>query len=145
MKVIFLDIDGVLNSAQYIRRDDVDFDNPQCQIDPDAVVRLNTITETTGASIVVSSTWRLLFPLPQLQTCLAAYKINALVFDKTGVQDKRKFEIQEWLDCHSGIESYVIIDDETIEGFHGHTVKTIFEDGLQDHHIQQAIAILGYK
>jgi hypothetical protein len=49
MKVIFLDIDGVLNSGKYIIRLDGLFDNPTHQMDPEAVVRLNRITDETGA------------------------------------------------------------------------------------------------
>lgn len=149
MKIIFLDIDGVLNSGNYIKRDDVEFDNPHFQIDPDAMVRLNRITQLTGASIVVTSTWRLTFrgsrdPLRQLQTCLTAYKIAGEVIDMTGiVSGGRRYEIQEWLDNHPGTESYLVIDDGVIEGFPGHTIKTSFDDGLQDKHIQEAIKILG--
>jgi len=56
MKVNFLDIDGMLNSGQYIKVLDGDFDVPINQMDPVAVARLNTITDATGAKIVVSST-----------------------------------------------------------------------------------------
>lgn len=150
MKVLFLDIDGVLNSRNYIKRKDVDFDNPSLQIDPDAVVRLNAITKLAGAVIVLTSTWRLAFDMPsqlaRMQECLASYNITASIIDRTGVQDSgRRYEIQEWLDMNPGVESYVILDDEIIEGFSGHTVRTFFDYGLQDEHVRQALTILDYK
>lgn len=151
MNIIFLDIDGVLNSGNYIKRLDGKFDDPQFQMDPDAVVRLNALTTLTGASIVVSSTWRLAFrhsayPLRQLRTCLASYKLTGDVIDMTGVvSGGRSYEIQEWLDTHSEVEHYVIFDDDTVEGFGSHFIKTQFMHGLQDEHVRQAVTILGYK
>lgn len=52
IKVIFLDIDGVLNDHYWN-------DESMCgQIDPDKVQRLNTILRETGAFICLSSAWR---------------------------------------------------------------------------------------
>lgn len=64
MKVIFLDIDGVLNSMDwYKRRTRVKAEtwkeyNVQ-EFDPEAVKLLKRIIDETGAKIVLSSTWRL--------------------------------------------------------------------------------------
>jgi hypothetical protein len=65
MKVIFLDIDGVLNSNDWYvyRRDNVPMDSvsaqyPFYEFDPRAIERLNRIIESTEAKIVVSSSWR---------------------------------------------------------------------------------------
>lgn len=70
MKVIFLDIDGVLNSTKSIRRNNKKYilfnammnslkrrynDNP----DRKAIRYLNKIICETGAEVVLSSTWRL--------------------------------------------------------------------------------------
>jgi hypothetical protein len=152
-KVIFLDIDGVLNSGAYIKRLDGAFDDPIHQIDPEAVVRLNRITDATGAVIVVSSTWRLAFrhsadPLRQLQGCLAAYKITAPVIgltpDKQSIRNRRGKEIQSYIDDHyNEIEKFVIIDDDSDMGrLLPHLIKTLFEDGLQDSHVETIIGIL---
>jgi hypothetical protein len=53
MKVIFLDIDGVLNRTSFVW---IDEDNP---IDPKSAELLNELLLQTGAKIVVSSSWRL--------------------------------------------------------------------------------------
>lgn len=149
MKILFLDIDGVCNSREYILKLDGLFDDPKFQMDPEAVKRINRITDVTGACIVVTSTWRLAFrhsayPLRQLRECFASYKITGGVVDMTGVRnDGRRYEIQEWLDMHTGVDAFVILDDETIEGFPGHTIKTTLDLGVQDIHVDQVIDILG--
>jgi len=157
MKIIFLDIDGVLNSANYIKNPNIDFDDPTYQIDPVAVVRLNRITDTTGAKIVVSSTWRLAFlthptPLPALQACMQSYKITGEVIGMTpekanALRNRRGKEIQKWLNDHyNEIDKFVIIDDDTDMGrIRTHQVVTKFEDGLQDYHVDRIIEILGKK
>lgn len=150
MKVIFLDIDGVMNSRRYIKRIDVDFDDPKYQMDPDAVVRLNAISDQTGALIVVTSTWRKAFTyyLDKLQDCIASYGIKAPVIGMTLdlVLDgySRKDEIVAWLADHSDADTYVVLDDEGID-LPGHLVQTKFDDGIQDHHVRMAVSILGVK
>lgn len=155
MKVIFLDIDGVLNSGAYIKRLDGDFDQPINQIDPVAVVRLNHLTDTTGAKIVVSSTWRLSFlgqcaePLKSLQGCLRTYGITGSVIDMTPnkancVRNRRGKEIQAWMDENPGVEKFIIIDDDSDMGrLRTHLILTKFEDGIQDIHVDRIIEILG--
>ena len=62
-KIIFLDIDGVLNHEKFYKEfteeghDDMKefFMN---QIDPNSVKNLNILCDETGAKIVISSTWR---------------------------------------------------------------------------------------
>jgi hypothetical protein len=148
MKIIFLDIDGVLNSGDYIRWCDGAFDDPLNQIDSSAVVKLNRITVATGAKIVVSSTWRLAFrhqpdPLRLLKNCLACYNITGEVIGMTGVEDGgRKNEIQAWLDVNPEVDKYIIIDDDVIGAHSGHVIKTSFETGLQDSDVEVAIKLL---
>ena len=155
MKILFLDIDGVLNSGNYIIRLDGLFDDPKYQIDPDAVVRLNAITDLTGCKIVVSSTWRLAFlgqmadPLRSLQGCLRSYGITGDVIDMTpdkrnAIRNRRGKEIQAWLDAHyNEVEKFVIIDDDTDMGrLKTYHVKTLFADGIQDIHVRAIVDYL---
>lgn len=65
MKFIFLDIDGVLNHREWWKQQKsmptLEVGEPPELIewiDPLTVARMNRITESTGAQIVVSSTWR---------------------------------------------------------------------------------------
>ncbi len=158
MKIIFLDIDGVLNSGKYIKQLDGEFDNPINQMDPVAVARLNTITDVTAAKIVVSSTWRKAFlhkcaePLVSLQGCMRKYGITGEVIGMTCVKDntvrnQRGKEIQVWVNDHyHEIEKFVIIDDDSDMGrLKTHRIKTLFEYGLLDEHVDRIIEILGRK
>lgn len=156
MKIIFLDIDGVLNSGKYVKRIDADFDDPKNQMDPEAVIRLNSIADQTGASIVVTSTWRkpFIYYFDKLRECIASYGITAPVVgytpDLASDGYTRTEEILYWLEGlqyrppERQVESFVVLDDETID-IVGRQVKTDFEDGLQDHHVRQAVSILGPK
>jgi hypothetical protein len=153
MKVIFLDIDGVLNSGKYIKALDGAFDDPKNQMDPEAIKLINRLTDSTGAKLVVSSTWRLAFiksadPVGQLAICMRSYGLTGEVIDMTNqcAGSSRGVEIQGWLDnkyTQLGIDKFVIIDDDSdIDHLRKYLVKTKFEFGLQEEHINQAIDML---
>lgn len=157
-KVIFLDIDGVLNSGKYIVALDGGFDEPINQMDPLAVARLNRVTDATGAKIVVSSTWRLFFdrkcadPLLSLQGCLKMYGVTGDVIGMTPykpncVRNQRGKEIEGYVnENYSSIEKFVVIDDDVDTGkMRKYQVKTVFEDGLTDELADKIISILGKK
>ena len=55
MKVIFLDIDGVLNSQMLIEK------NENEKIDINAVKLLKSLVDQSGALVVMSSGWKLWF------------------------------------------------------------------------------------
>ena len=54
MKVIFLDVDGVLNSQQLFEKCE---DDQLISVDEDNIKNLKTIVDATGAKIVLSSSW----------------------------------------------------------------------------------------
>ena len=154
MKVIFLDIDGVLNSQDYMVRQYMMGVLPDDKIDPDAVARLNQITDATGAVIVISSTWRLHFLWRKnsegLKVLLKEEGITGTILDVTPDHQKyrgRGGEIQDWMDhCGQPIESFVILDDsDDMDHLIVRLIRTNFRDGLQDVHVKQAIHMLGKK
>lgn len=59
-KIIFLDFDGVLNTARWHSQanEDEQKDEYGDSFDPEAVTNLAKIIEETGADIVVSSSWK---------------------------------------------------------------------------------------
>lgn len=59
MKIIFLDIDGVLNNQVMFEYEDDIIGTFGGQLSRRCVTQLNEITDKTDAKIVVSSTWRL--------------------------------------------------------------------------------------
>lgn len=111
MKVIFLDIDGVLNSENWYRpRLDgkrLDEDYPYSEIDPDAVSELNRIIFKTGAKVVVSSVWRLGRTPQELQRILQKKGFSGDVISitpsmsftrNTPMTVPRGCEIEHWLE-----------------------------------------------
>lgn len=142
MKIIFLDIDGILNTYRTMstmkevktRRFGqlVGFN----QFDKDCVARINKITDETGAKIVISSSWRtgcvrndtvdLLFNHLKKQGVTGEI-IDVTPLDKEcgyineeypdGSRGYRAFEIQAWLNKRDDVESFVILDDDA--GFMG--------------------------
>jgi hypothetical protein len=132
MKVIFLDIDGVLNTERYLRVQAQkcgykDQATMQYNFDPVALDNLKEIIEVTNANIVISSTWRL-----QKDSSEASREWKELIrnFDSIGVSSRiigvtptiknteslnaRWMEIKQWLQDNTdiNIEKFVIIDDE---------------------------------
>lgn len=121
--IIFLDIDGVLNTARgknYWRNTQrtktYQFNADLC---PDAIKNLNAITQQTGAKIVISSYWRSFFPLKMLKVIFQEYEIEAEVIDTLRLADQvlglanpsRGGLIQYWMKENYEPESYVVIDD----------------------------------
>jgi hypothetical protein len=125
MKVIFLDIDGVLNYTDWYTSEEFQAlkcdENTELDIDPKCAERINNICESTGAKIVITSDWRISWygTLMRLQRG----GINPeYIIDKTpellwinipGFDKSRGSEIETWLNFHLDINNYVIIDDRT--------------------------------
>lgn len=138
MKIVFLDIDGVLNcksrhptTGTYLH-----------WIDPVAVKLLNRITDATGAKIVVSSSWRIGRHVEFLADELRSAGVTGTIVGRTGVlKAARRREIAEWLESHCDVENYVVLDDSD-DASMPHFVQTTWEYGLEEHHVTQAIEYL---
>jgi len=119
IKIIFLDIDGVLNVYGRERdRFGQIFHQPY-------VDNLKRIIDETGAKIVISSTWRFaglqvmkeLWEERNLPGEVISITIDCYQYVGEGKEEfydrvERGHEIQDWLDGRTDIESYVIIDDD---------------------------------
>jgi hypothetical protein len=136
-KLIFLDIDGVLNNELWSkRRFEYDFSDNKYRrhFDPICVDNLNRITDNIGAEIVVSSTHRLTFKdVNEMKEELKNVGITGNVVDRTPFLQynrnknnitssvPRGCEIKEWLDMNSHLlpteywnfRHYVILDDDS--------------------------------
>ena len=160
MKAVFLDIDGVLNSGQWIEQHGADYtDTPERAIDPAAVNRLNTITQGTGAVIVISSSWRIRFSFEQLKQILHSSGVLATIYGKTpaamarpnyfgpGIsQTPRAIDIAVWLKQHPEVDRYAILDEVTEIGpLRPQLIWTDPETGLLDEHVEQAVSLLGLR
>jgi len=130
MKVIFLDIEGVLVTSRNISN--VATIDSRTAVQPDifdkvAVQNLDRLLKETGAKIVVSSFWRMGIPKANLilMLKLAGIKnppvidVTPFVWDNNLKRTNRAKEILKWLTQHPFIEEYVVIDDcgyEKLEG-----------------------------
>ncbi len=153
MKVIFLDIDGVLNSAIY----DAERDRSKLSyIDKTRLPLLKQIVDATNAKIVLSSTWREHWNRScelcddngkYLNDCFAEFGLS--IYDKTPdpkLHSDRDEEIREWLLTQRDVENYVILDDTYYNwgNLKDHFVKTsmYFGRGLESRHVLEALKIL---
>jgi len=151
MKLIFLDIDGVLNNRTTCDRIDIDPANPYDIIDPVNVKALNRVTDATGAWIVVSSTWRFRYPArSMMQIVLGAKGVTGMVEGTTpklaDMDATRGDEIKAWFDGHPDWKdaTFIVIDDDSdIAPFQDRFVRTSFETGLTGEDADRAIAMLG--
>jgi len=139
MKVVFLDIDGVLNDAVNIHSlmdDKPTKEHLDC---------LKAILDATGAKVVLSSTWRL-FPDARNIVKNSLRNIGSDIFDKTKELPKgRGAEIKEWLSRHPEVCQFVILDDDIADikpYYPNNIVKTSFYTGLLPEHVEPAIKIL---
>lgn len=104
MKIIFLDVDGVLNTISDYRLYGPDFINML------AVSRLSKIIKATNSKIVVSSNWRLEEKSRKiLHQALGKYNLE--IYDYTVRRSKKSQEIKIWLD-ENEIIKFAIIDDD---------------------------------
>lgn len=127
MRVIFLDIDGVLNAHHNTAERWRGF----IGIDQRHVKLFLKLIERTGAKVVLSSTWR------RDDDWLETMDVNGLhkeLFigrtDRLGVA--RGIEIQKYLNEHPEITQYAILDDDSdmLEG--QRFFKTVWDVGLTE-------------
>lgn len=153
MKIIFLDIDGVLNSEQFVSKCGDSWNGDQ--VDPVAVQRLNLLIKQSGAKVVLSSSWRLnetgIKSITEVQELLNSLGIECTVVGVTGeLNNNREEEIDDWLSANSNIKNFVILDDDRLNPkrdsedpfLNSHFVRTSWLDGLQDKHVEKAMIIL---
>ena len=138
LRIVFLDIDGVLQPTSSQKRFQHDLDALRESLaerfgteyrdvneydlgavvhdwHAGAVARLRALCEDHDAKIVVSSDWRLQRSVAQLQALFRIHDLHQLVVDRTsdaqGPPQYRAGEVKQYLDTHPEIERFVIIDD----------------------------------
>lgn len=129
MKIIFLDIDGVMNHQLYYReksQHERHNSGDIYDIDPVSVGFLNTLIDQTGAKVVISSTWRH-SGIEYCRTALLAKGFQGEIIDITpNLRHEgclRGNEIYHWININSEMlcgtpngsdfKEYVILDDDT--------------------------------
>jgi hypothetical protein len=143
-KLVFLDIDGVLNSNKWVWEHDRSNDQME-HLDPSLVLRLNRLHETTGCLYVLSSTWRILF-YNDTRRGLRNLGFTGQIIDATPTGGRfRGAEIMAWIQEANFNGKFVILDDSDDMGkLLPYLIKCNADTGVTDLEIDQAIQVLNY-
>lgn len=159
MKVLFLDVDGVLNYRGFLQHGQ----RPatEDQICPVRAARIQEVCDRTGAVLVLSSTWRLSRTRRSMQAILKRRGVTAPIVDTTMwfPLGPRGEEIGAWLDTHD-VDGFCIVDDD-VGATHmlgttkpsrrlaSHYVRTYYDfrdapgdGGIQAKDVEKAVRIL---
>ena len=107
MKVIFLDIDGVLNCSKTRNTRKLPY-----VIDPKLLKRFKRVLKRTGAKVVLSSTWRY-DPAGLFSAKRWGLPFISITPDKP--RQPRRNEILSWLKDHPRVKRYAVVDDDDDE------------------------------
>ena len=115
MKVIFLDIHGVLcsmrSAAAYGGYPAAGNPASWDRFDDTAIALLRAAIAHTGARVVLSSTWR-----DEANLAALEYRFGVKIYDvtraSTGDTDTRGARVLDWLAAHPDADRYAILDDD---------------------------------
>lgn len=140
MKVIFLDIDGVMNTS-----DSWSLPLNQ-QILDEKVMLLKQIVDKTDAKIAISSSWRSFNRhMDVVNEKFSKYDLYVYsITPRLGGNNQRGDEIRRWLENNPKFDSFVILDDDSDmrEYTKTHLIKTDYNIGLTQEQVDKAISIL---
>jgi len=164
MKVVFLDIDGVLNNQQYVafRHNALGDVNgyggfvPAGEVptqdnikwDPTNAKYLKALLDLTGAVVVISSSWRISFDIDDFKVMFSLYDLPPDVI--IGVTPRtysgfRGREVDMWLADHPDVTHHVILDDCSDFSTDQPLVKTDDMYGLTHDDVMLAVAYLNER
>ena len=112
MKVIFLDIDGVVSLSGPQNQ------NPEEIFDEGCCRRLKEILDVTGCKLVLSSSWRLFGE--SVRVMFSQFKKFGIrkedFLGRTPLRDERGGEIMLYLKRHPQVECFIALDDQPFYG-----------------------------
>lgn len=132
--VVFLDIDGVVNTDIY--------NYGQIPFNKECISNVNRLCKEYDLKIVITSSWK------EDPDCLQ-YLYNSGL-DRTipviGVTEDldgfRENEIRRFLDKHSNIGTFIILDDIPMKNLSDHQIRTLFSKGFDEEKYNEAKALL---
>lgn len=144
-KIIFLDIDGVLNCERTVLSQS---GRGYHYLDPVVIGMIRALVDTVEAKIVVSSTWRLSgsFEVVDKLTVAGFHTmdfhfdaITPILKDAIGFRGN---EIIQWLNKHPEVTHYICIDDDN--DFHAdqNHIKVCGRDGFSADNYHEALKLL---
>jgi len=152
MKVVFCDIDGVLNSHGSTENGRRLQDNrtgciyvDETCFCPTAISNLNVLIEDiNNLWIVISSSWRVFHPLEEIRRMLAmaGFLYPWRILDKTPRGSSRGLEIAKWLETNAEkyeVRSFFAIDDDDfdMDPIKSYLVHTDGDSGFTWKHVKE--------
>lgn len=147
--ILFLDIDGVLNGHEY------DPQAESCLIKKECIDNLSKILTETSAKVVISSARYMVtrgaMTLQGFEYLLRTHGLHNITSRIIGTTREdlnqtdpleRPKQIQEWLESHPEVITYVILDDLDLGPIKNH-IRTDGKIGLTLENVNCAIEILG--
>ena len=144
--IIFLDIDGVLNSDKYFDS----ISNKECinpvdrlmlDIDMSKVKLLLEVINKTNAKIVITSSWRRMKLYPYIKERLVSMGLP-VVGETPFIEGRRGEEIKLYL-ANNYVSNYCIIDDEVFKDYNtledNLVITNFYEDGLTIDHAKGVV------
>lgn len=153
-RVLFLDVDGVLNNGRILDQAD-DRDRVWFDGQPFSLTSLRLLAravQTFSLDIVLSSSWRYNWTqrLPhQIALEKALASVGLAISDITPEHMDMRYglrgrEIRAWLEQHPETEVFVVLDDiNDMPDLVPHLVLTDFEHGFTWRHVRRLKRILG--
>lgn len=165
-KILFLDLDGVLNSERSFlsgayRTEEYSKQNPDdpyylkittCTIDPVACGMVNRLCRELDVKIVISSTHRMHFTdgpekLNQIKNYFNSLGVNGefIIGYTLRLHTIRGQEIDEWLKRHPNVSHYAILDDSSdmLESQMENFVRCNLEDGMSARNYRDLTRLFG--
>lgn len=163
MKIIFLDIDGVFNSAEYDKSErylmetvgmsdaEIMLIAHHTHLDPLAIQVFNGLVKHSGAEVVLSSTWRVRYSPEEMTKMFkdrgGEFEIKTatpVLYGKLSERIPRGKEIAAYLKAlEKQPESFVILDDhDDMVHLKPYLVKTNVKYGLTKDDVEKALKIL---
>ncbi len=146
MNIIFLDVDGVLNSIRGLkdtyavtRRPYSGYDYP---FDIRCMYNLKHLVEETNSYLVITSTWRMHeIGKSVLLNELKKYGLDSRVIGYTDILHRsRGEEIKDYLSKLDVNVNYIILDDDNdFEELEEYLIQTSFETGLTSENVDLGI------
>ena len=131
MRVLFLDIDGVL----------APWDSEG--LATSCVTLLDELVSRARCDIVLSSSWREHTPLSVIEAALRSSGLRHPLLDATPIlpHADRVVEIETWLAEHSAVRTFVALDDQPLPGLETRHVRTDDEVGLTRADLEHALRL----
>jgi hypothetical protein len=147
MNIVFLDIDGVLNSTEFLL-EMTGRQKPVIQESDFWVMALNNLDSAkTGSKVVITSAWRHSWKQTQILSLLCEKGFNGEIFSMTPIvkDNDRAVEVRLWLNTwrHGFNEiKFVILDDDDVPDFGDKFVKIDRNVGLTQCDVDRCVALL---